>query len=429
MSDVAAHTGVVVEAGGSWPLQPRLGWRNLWRNRRRTSLTAGGVAFAVLLVSFAMALQDGVYVQLEDLGTGMISGHAQVSTAAFVEDSTFIDTLPEAEQRVAALLQLAGVQFVLPRVEAFALVSVDERSFGAQILGVDIAAEHAALNYLNKLSEGRLPEGDNEAVVGSVLARNLRAGVGDELVVLGSGKYGGVAAMAFTITGLVNTGLTAVDRALVVAPISTVQEGFELQNEVHSIALLGTSAGDGDQLAQSAGIAMQAQQAPESGLLVRSWTEVLPDLDQAISLDRIAGNLLFAIILGLVSFTVVNSFVMTIFERTREFGMLCAIGMRPGQMIWLLQWESLFVWAAGTAVGLLLTVLLVSWLGHVGIFLGEAAESFAAMVPMPTHMYPTLSNRSLTHAPVVMFFGCQLASLIPALRLFRLQPVEALRES
>lgn len=405
-------------------LQLRLSWRNLWRNKRRTWLTASGIAFAILLVNFSSAVQTGSYEQMQGLATDMFSGHAQISTQAFVDDATFGATVADAQATASSLLQLEGVRAVYPRVETFALVSVGERSFGAQILGVDVAAEAQTMRYLASLSSGRLPQAEAaEVAIGHVLARNLRAKLGDELVILGSSKEGGVAALVLNIVGLLRSGMTELDRSLVVAPVGQVQAGFELQDEVHSLVLRGDSPAAGQQLAVRAATLLTSDEP----LAIRSWELLLPEVQQGIDIDRVGGNLMYWIILALVAFSVVNSFVMTIFERTREFGMLRALGMRAGQLVWLLQWEALFIWLLGTLLGIGCALLLVGWLGHTGIDLGEVADSYAAEMFMPTQLFPAWSMKALLMAPIALFFGCQLAALIPGLRLFRLQPVEALR--
>jgi len=162
-------------------------------------------------------------------------------------------------------------------------------------------------------------------------------------------------------------------------------------------------------------------------VVVRTWSEMLPDLRQAIEIDRVSGALFYWLVMILVAFSVVNTFIMTVFERTREFGMMLAVGMRPFGIVGMLQWEAAFLWAIGTAVGLLLAVALVAWLSGVGIYLGADIERLASEMYMPARLYPTFAVEALTTAPLVMFLATQLAAVLPSLRLRRLQPVTALR--
>ncbi len=417
-----AVLGAPADAGGSGRLMnARIGWRNLWRNRRRTWLTAGGIAFAVWLVVSFMALQFGQYDVMTENATALMAGHVQVQRSDYIRDSRFEETIERASEVVARVRNTPGVASVAPRVEAFALASVGERSFGAQVLGIDLAAELATVRFVKMLASGRMLQGPDDAVLGTVLARNLGAGVGDEVVLLGTGKEGGVAAMIFTITGLLETGMADLDRVLLLAPLPTVQAGFGLDDEVHTLVIRARRH-------QEAGAVVERLRAvlPES-LTVRGWQEVLPELKQGIEVDRIAGRIMYGIIMGLVVFSVVNSFIMTVFERTREFGMLLAIGMRPGSIILMIQWEALFVCLLGVAMGLALAFALTLWLMDVGIYLGEAMKDYARQFYMPDRMYPALSWEAFATAPAVMLVGTQLAALLPSLRIRRMRPAEALR--
>jgi putative ABC transport system permease protein len=190
----------------------RIGWRNLWRNPRRTWLTAGGIAFAVMLVVSFMALQEGQYDIMIENATGLMSGQIQVQAADYLEDNRFEDTIGDATGVLEIVRATPGVKAATSRVETFALASAGERSFGAQILGVDIGEEAEVVNFIHRLGAGRTLSGPGEAVIGTVLARNLGIGVGGEIVVLGTGKEGGVAALVLQVVGLLATGLADLDR-------------------------------------------------------------------------------------------------------------------------------------------------------------------------------------------------------------------------
>lgn len=402
-------------------LSIRIGWRNLWRNRRRTWLTAGGIAFSVFLVVSFMALQLGQYDVMTENATALMAGHVQIQNPEYLEDNRFEDTIGNAAEVLATVRATPGVASMAPRVEAFALASVDERSFGAQVLGIDIAAELDTVRFVKMLKTGRTLEGPEDAVLGSVLARNLGASLGDEVVVLGTGKEGGVAAMVLTVVGLLETGMADLDRVLMLAPIEQLQEGFGLEDEVHSIIIRADNVDLGPELVRELEAELPAT------LSVRNWDQVLPEVKQGIEVDKIGGRIMYGIIMALVVFSVVNSFIMTVFERTKEFGMLLAIGMRPLKIILMLQWEALFVCLLGIAVGMVLAVGLTLWLMDVGIYLGEAMQEYARQFYMPDRMYPALSVEALTVSPLVMLIGTQLAALLPALRIRNLKPVEALR--
>jgi putative ABC transport system permease protein len=420
MSEAAAPA--MPESGAARGLLTvRFGWRNLWRNPRRTWLTAGGIAFAVMLVVSFMSLQEGEYGAMIENATTLMTGQIEVQATDYLEDNRFEETIEDASSVLDMIRATPGVIGATARVETFALASAGERSFGAQVLGVDIEAEARVVNFVRRLAAGRTLSGPRETVIGTVLARNLGIGVGDEVVVLGAGKEGGVAALILTVVGLLETGMAELDRSLLLAHRGEVQEGFGLGDEVHSIVIRVEDVDESPRIAASL-----ARKLP-ADLSVRNWDEVLPELKQGIEVDRIGGRLMYAIILALVVFSVVNSFIMTVFERTREFGMLLAIGLRPVRIILMVQWEALFVCAVGVAIGLAIASALIVWLSNVGIYLGENMQQYAAQFYMADRMYPAFSVFSLVAAPIVLFIGTQLAAILPALRIRRLRPVEALR--
>jgi ABC-type lipoprotein release transport system permease subunit len=350
-----------------------------------------------------------------------MTGQAQVTSRAYLADDRFEDTIGSAGVVSELIAATPGVRAVAPRVEAFALVSAEDRSFGAQVVGVDPTEESRTVRLLGMLAEGRKLAADDEAEVGTLLARNLEVGVGDEIVVLGSAKQGGVAALSLRVVGLLETGRNELDRSLLIARIDAVQQAFDLGDEVHSFAIRL------DDAQHSSEVVARLQARLPEGLVVRDWKEVLPELYQAIEVDKIGGQIMYWILMVLVMFTVVNSFIMTVFERTREFGVLLAVGMRPGTIVLMLQWEAFFLWVVGAALGVGVASAVIGWLAGTGIYLGEQMEAYARQFYMPSRMYPGFSPQVLILAPAVMLVGTQLAALLPSLRLWRLKPVEALR--
>ena len=233
MNNTPAHVSQTARARGTPLLAMRIGWRNLWRNKRRTWLTAGGIAFAILLVVFAMALQFGSYAGMTENATSLLTGHIQIQNPAYVNDQRVENTIADATALRRQIEATSGVLAVAPRVEIFALAldAVGERSSGVQIMGVDVAAELRTVRFLKMVKQGRVIQSADEAVIGVTLARNLSLGVGDELLLLGSAKRGGMAALAFRVVGLFESGMAEPDRALLFAELEAVQDAFDLGDE------------------------------------------------------------------------------------------------------------------------------------------------------------------------------------------------------
>jgi len=270
------------------------------------------------------------------------------------------------------------------------------------------------------LSEGRYIENGGEAYAGRVLARNLGVSVGDQIVVLGTGPSGGVAALAVTLVGTFASGIAELDRQLLEVPYPAVAEAFEMDDSAHAIVVRAES------VPRAAAVAQALRKDASADEVVLEWPALLPDLEQAIMLDRAAGNVMFGILAAIVTIGVLNSFLMTVFERTREFGMLLAMGMRARAVLVLLQAEALLLSAMGCAAGVAIGVPLVLLVGRIGIPVGDSGAAMRAF-HIADRLHPALSTAAIVRSVVLLMVCSQLAALLPALRVLRIQPVEALR--
>ncbi|MCZ6886907.1 MAG: FtsX-like permease family protein, partial [Gammaproteobacteria bacterium] len=399
-----------------------IAWRNLWRNKRRTWLTAGGIAFAILLVVFSMAAQSGSYEGMIDSAARLATGYIQIQHPDYQDNPRLRSTLTEATPLMRRVAGVQGVTAVAPRAEGFALISAGERSYGAMVMGVDREAELGFSSLPSKLTHGNYLESSIDAFIGSALARNLGVSVGDELVVLGTAKQGGVAAMVFIVGGIFDTGQPILDRTILQVRLATLQDGFELGDEVHRLVVMT------DDVGTSGEVVTRLRGVLDDKVRVLGWTELLPGMEQAIQLDRISANFMYWILMILVTLSIVNTFIMTVFERTREFGMLLSLGMRPGTIVMMLEMEAFSIWVVGAIVGLTLSVAIIVPLGIVGIPL-SGMEELARQYGMPDRLRPVLDLRAALTAPLVMGVGALLAALIPAMRVRKLRPIEALRET
>ena len=404
-----------------------MAWRNLWRVPRRTWLTAGGVAFAILLIVFMRSIQIGALDTMLEAGTAQLTGHAQMQHPDYLEDPRMRTTI----EGLAALTEtLAGhpdVQAVAPRGMGFGLVSEDsgERSFGGQIVGIDPAVEFATLAR-KALPGGRPLERVGEAFMGSKLARNLGVAPGDDIIVLGTGKEGNVAAMAVTLVGLFESGIPDLDRGFLMVHFDDFAEAFGLKDEAHAIAVL--TGGPQDARAFAADLATRI--APLDGNpVMRPWQELMPELEQTV-VGEVGGSALFALFLVvIVTFVVVSTFVMTVFERTAEFGMLKAIGMPPAAIFRMVQLEGLWMSLIGVALGLVSSLTIVYVIAIEGIPM-SAFGDFDDMMDrffMPDVMMPVFDSAGALAMTATMVAAVQVAAAIPARRIWRLNAIEALR--
>ena len=400
----------------------RVAWRNLGRRRLRTWLSVAGIAFAIYLVSVLTALQAGVYGPWVETATGLSTGHLQVQHPAFFDDPKVDHTLPNGTALVRTLANVPNIVDATARADTFVLVSAGERSFGALVMGVDADREARMFTLPKHIREGEyLPRADS-AFIGSALASNLGAKLGDEVVALGSAKEGGVAALVLTVDGIFDTGRADLDRSVMQAPLAAMQDAFELGDAVHRVVLLTEDPN------RMGGLKSEIEALAPADARTLDWSELLPEVAQGIEIDAMIGEMMYWLLMIVVAMSVVNSFIMTVFERTREFGMLLAIGMRPNAIMGMLTVEAICLWTLGALAGLAATVATVLPVNAVGIQTADFIEGMAAQIGLPDALRPVLDARALTLAPLVMLAGTLLAAVVPALRVRKMRPVEALRE-
>lgn len=398
-----------------------LAWRNLWRNPQRTWLTVSAIAFAVFFLVFGRSVQTGSFDTMIDNGARILPGHLQVQHVKYSDDPR-VDYTINAAPALEYFASRDEIEYVSARTQGFALASMGARSFGAQIIGVEADTERHWSRIASMVSLGRYLQSRGEAVVGARLARNLGLQVGDELIILGTAKEGGIAASSVTLVGIFSTAQTQLDRSLVQIHIDDFREAWMLgNNEAHAVVVMASNVTRSEVEASLASTQLES-------VAVLAWQDLMPQAQQMRDMKAVSTQLIFYVIVIVVGFSVVTTFMMMVFERTQELGVLIAIGMKPGLLQVQLQLEALFLAMLGVAIGFIVAVLLIVWLEETGIPLPVEADEIFARYNMDPRIYPSFDWPALQMSSVLMFVGVQLAALIPGLRIQRLQPVEAIRQ-
>lgn len=283
-------------------------------------------------------------------------------------------------------------------------------------------AEQTFAELPQRVTVGEYLPTAESAYVGEALARNLGIEVGDEIIALGATTDGGVAAGVYLVHGLFATGNAELDRGVMQVPIATMQRDFELGERVHRVVIALDRVGDLDAMHSS----LEATVDPATQRFV-GWSEVVPEIEQSIEMDWVGAQAMFGLLMAVVLLFVVNTVVIIIFERTQEFGMLLAIGMRPLGIIQMLLLESVFVWALGAVIGVLLATAIILPLSVFGLSIG-VIEGTAERLFLPRTIWPKFELTTMILPATVMFFGTIVAATLPAMRVRHLKPVEALRD-
>ncbi len=400
-----------------------LAWRNIWRQPHRTVLSLVSITLAGAATIFLFSLQQGAYGTMKESVLSMIDGFAQVQPPGYASDPDVRKTIADPRAVMASLDRLPHVQTAAPRAMSYAILSKDQRSYAGAVIGIDPRLEKKISILDSTITSGRyLRQGDTSAVVvGADLARNLRLSVGDKLTMLGAARDGSIAADVLHVTGIFATGAPEIDRQVVEIPLSQFQSDFAMENRVNLIAVSGHRLSD----IQSSLPAIR-NSVKGGDLVVRGWAELEPALHDVILLDISISLLIYVSLIIIVVFIILNTLLMSVLERTREFGMLLAVGMRPGQigrMVWL---ELLFLSGAGAILGIALGSGLTLWVAHNGIAFPKA-EALFSQWHMPSTLYPQLNALSALAGPLAIAVSIAIAGFVPYLRILGLKPVSAMR--
>jgi putative ABC transport system permease protein len=402
----------------------RMAWRNLWRHKRRTWLTVGAMIFSNLILVFAISLQFGSYQMMIDNTLKAYTGHLQIQHQGYNDEprmrSSIEDILPLADK----VRKQLGSNTIAARGVAFAMTSSEERSYGLQLIGVEPDFEVNVSSLPGLIKQGRYFSDSNaaEIFIGTVLARNLRVNIGDELTLLGSGYDGSFAAGIVTVTGIFESGTTDIDRSMAQLPIGYFQQLFALDGRGHNIVI------NAHDLPQVPGIKHEVENMLEDRkeLVVLNWDVLQPGLKQAIQADFASAWFMYGVLIILVAFSVLNTQLMSVLERTREFGVMMALGVKPSRLGTLVMTETALMSGLGLMIGAAFGMMLTYYLSIAG-FSYPGMEKMAAQFNLPDRMYPSLSPLSIILGPSIVFIFSLLASVYPAIRLFFLQPVSAMR--
>lgn len=405
-----------------WPLSSllTLAWRNLWRNYRRTLIMLLAIALGVWAMIVMSALMRGMTDQMVRNGLATLPGEAQIHHPEFLLDPSVVNNMPMPAGALLEQLNSAPITAWAARLRVPAVLASEYASRGVTLLGVDPAQEVMLGSLPETLLEGRLLEGpdDRGILLGAGLARRLETGLGKRIVMMTQDTENNVADRGVRVVGIYQARLQGDEERFAWVGRAALQELLGLEQQITEVAVSA-----GDYTAVDAWLpALQAAASPE--LEVLGWTDLHTFLGSMLALQE-GFVLVFMVVVFLVlSFGLINTLVMAVFERTRELGLMQALGMRPALILLQVLLESLLLLALGLLLGngLALATLLPL---RDGVDISAVAEGME-MLEMGTTLYPLLAPGDMLLSTAVVLTLGLLASLLPAWRASRLDPVRAL---
>ncbi|MBW1785323.1 MAG: ABC transporter permease [Deltaproteobacteria bacterium] len=401
----------------------RLAWRNIWRNPRRTAVILTALIIGIWSMVFLGALMRGMADQMVRNGIATLTGHLQIHQKDFRADPVIEHGIADPASVAPALTESLppGANWT-PRIRLDAVVANARHSGGATLVGIDPRKEARVSFIGNAVKEGRyLEPGDrNGIVVGKAFVDKFETKLGRKLVLMCQDTQGEIASRAFRIVGIFRAETDATEKQFVFVSLSSAREMLKLGKEISEIAVLLPERREVEKIAAD----IRAR-LPSADLTVNTWKELLPMVTAMLRLYNGSIFVWYLVVFVAMAFGIVNTTLMAVFERMREFGLLKALGMKPGGIVKGVLAESFLLIVTGMIIGNALSFLTVFALSAKGIDLSAMAAGLE-YVGMPRVIYPMAQAGDVIQANLVVLVLGLLVSLYPASKAARFLPVEAL---
>jgi len=401
----------------------KLAWRNLWRNRGRTSITIAAIFFAVILSVTASSLKTGIFDNLVKNVVSFYTGYIQVHKKGYQDEQILDNSFIASSSTEQKILSQKNIEGIAPRLESFALASSGNITKGCMIVGIVPLKEDKITFLQNKLIDGNyLSENDHAVLLGQGFAERLKLHVHDTIVLIGQGYHGSTAAGKYPVKGILRFGSPQLNDKILFLPLSAAQDFFDAGGLITSYIL---SIRDEKSIDLTTA---NIQSKIGSDYEVMSWGELMPDIRQHIRTDSNNMKVVQGVLYLLICFGIFSTLLMLMVERRFEMGMLVAIGMKKGKLMILLFIESILTVLAGCVGGIMVSIPLVFYLNKNPIRIGgetaKAYERFGFEAVFPTS---TDASIFIYQGIVVLMIGILLSSY-PLYKVIRLNPVTAMKK-
>lgn len=401
----------------------RLAWRNLWRHRRRTVIVAAAIAGTMGMMIWYDGLIGGFNEAIYGNAIRVLGGNIQIHAAGYGAEVNQLPLLPLANDQ--ALVQAAQAQpqvmAATRRINTGGMATTREGAFGVTIVGVEPEKEVSASLWAQKVSEGRyLTSADTDMVyIGKGLADAMDVGVGDRFSLTGRDTHQEMRGRTMTVAGIYDLGMPDIEKTTIYMTLGEAQDLYGLGGQVTEIAIFLKQIGEEPAV-------MDALRPSLAGAEIVSWQTSFPELEQALATKGGAMNVFSIIMMVIVGIGILNLLLMAIYERTREIGILGALGLKPYQISILFVLEGVLMGLVGVVGGVAFGLLLNGLLKQVGLDFAQYASLSSYMALISGKIYPTWGLDKLLERALMVLIITTLSALYPAREAAQREPAEAL---
>jgi ABC-type lipoprotein release transport system permease subunit len=400
-----------------------LAWRNMWRNWRRTAIALVAIVLGLILLLSFDGLIKGSDQAIFGNAVRLYGGNLQVHARGFRAKANRLPLLPleNADAVIQAARAQPNVVAATKRIATAGIVSSHGNSLPVAITAIEPAIEAPLSLQAENITQGRfLSDEDGDAIlIGQGLAERLEVGLGDKVILLGRSKNELMRQHTMTIVGIYDLHTPEVEKGAVFIPLIDAQTLYNLRGQATEAAIFLQQVGTEDSL-------MSTLQAQLPSYEVDSWQTLRPEIRQTLDSKLAFTSFIGLVVLIIAGIGILNLMLMAVFERTREMGVLAALGMKGRQIMGLFLLEGVFIGVVGAVIGCGLGALLIGWAGKVGIGLPAASGMGEVMALLGDRLYPSITPADLLSRGVLVIVIAAIASLYPAWQASRKEPAQAL---
>jgi ABC-type lipoprotein release transport system permease subunit len=397
-------------------------WRSVWRNSRRTLITGLAVGLGLASLIFCETLMQGMGSHMIITTTESWMGDAQIHRIGFLDTKQISLTINMPDSVISRLGVSASVEAYTCRILSPASVTSTTELKPVTLIGVDCSTDTLLTMLEAAVDTGSYLSGDStELIIGYKLAEDLNAGLGDVIVITAAQADSGLSSNMFFVSGICRFGSDDLDRYSAFINLQTAGRLLGLKGNIHEIAIRLT----GPEMSEKAILDFE-KEVQVSGNRVQGWRDLAPQVKAMLSMVNISMAIMSAILFGLVIFGIVNSLFMSVYERMYEFGVMKAVGTRPGTIGCMVILEAFWIAVISTTIGIAIGLLIVWITSNTGISFGEIEVSG---IVFDRPIFPELVLSRIWIYPLFTLILTTASGIFPGIHAARLNPSEAMRKS
>lgn len=396
--------------------------RNIWRSKKRSLIIIIAVSIGLWAGIFIMAFYNGMIEQRINSAIAGELSHIQLHHPEFTKEYEIKYYLPEGKKILETIGKDSKTKATAGRIILKGMIASASGSSGITINGVMPAEEQALTNLSGKIIKGNYfnPQKNNEIILSEKIRKKLKLDLNKKTILTFQDKEGNLASAAFRITAIYKTTNTPYDDSNVFVKITDIDSLAGIPNEINEIAVLLPS----NQLLDESQENLK-QKFP--GTEIKNWMEIAPELGLTVSVGDQMVFIFMGIILLALAFGIVNTMMMAVLERTREIGMLLALGMNKFKIFMMILLETFFLILAGCPVGILLAFTTIGITQRTGINFSRFSDVYSSF-GYSSIIYPSLTSRQFVIIMLLVLLTALFSALFPARRALQLNPAESLKE-